>query len=71
MISCSKLSLCPVRANRVQFQRIKENRTIVCPIGEFGNLAKEANTLIIPSNLSDVSSIIASAMTVIKHNDRK
>ncbi len=40
-------------------------------IGEFGNLAKEANTLIIPSNLSDVSSIIASAMTVIKHNDGK
>ena len=58
-------------ANRVQFQGIKENRTIVCSIGEFGNLAKEANTLIIPSDLSDVSSIIASAMTVIKHNDRK
>jgi regulator of protease activity HflC (stomatin/prohibitin superfamily) len=33
-------------------------------IGAFGNLAKAGNTLIVPSNLSDVSSIIASAMTV-------
>jgi len=31
---------------------------------EFGNLAKENNTLIIPSNLSDISSIIASATSV-------
>ena len=33
-------------------------------IGAFGNLAKAGNTLIVPSNLSDVSSVIASAMTV-------
>ncbi len=33
-------------------------------IQAFGNLAKAGNTLIVPSNLSDVSSIIASAMTV-------
>ncbi|CAN5173978.1 stomatin-like protein [soil metagenome] len=32
----------------------------------FGNLAKQGNTLIVPANLSDVSSLIASAMTVIK-----
>ena len=37
-------------------------------IETFGNLAKSGNSLIIPSNLSDVSSIIASAMTVIKHD---
>ncbi len=37
-------------------------------IETFGNLAKSANSLIIPSNLSDVSSIIASAMSVIKHD---
>ncbi len=33
-------------------------------IGAFGNLAKTGNTLIVPTNLSDVSSVIASAMTV-------
>ncbi|MYA76835.1 MAG: paraslipin [Gemmatimonadetes bacterium] len=37
-------------------------------IETFGNLAKSGNSLIIPSNLSDVSSIIASAMSVIKHD---
>lgn len=35
-------------------------------IEQFGKLAKEGNTLILPSNLTDVSSIIATAMTVIK-----
>jgi regulator of protease activity HflC (stomatin/prohibitin superfamily) len=35
-------------------------------IGEFGNLAKTGNSLIIPANLGDISSLIASAMTVIK-----
>ena len=35
-------------------------------ITEFGNLAKASNSLIIPSNLSDIAGMIASAMTVIK-----
>jgi regulator of protease activity HflC (stomatin/prohibitin superfamily) len=35
-------------------------------IGQFGNLAKAGNTLIIPSNLADVGSILAAAMTVIQ-----
>ena len=35
-------------------------------IREFGNLAKVNNSVIIPTNLSDVSGMIASAMTVIK-----
>ncbi|MEZ5017299.1 MAG: stomatin-like protein [Flavipsychrobacter sp.] len=35
-------------------------------IGEFGNLAKENNTMIIPSNMADISSIIATATQVIK-----
>ena len=35
-------------------------------IGEFGKLAKENNTMIIPANLSDVSSIIATAMSVLE-----
>ena len=39
-------------------------------IETFGNLAKQGNSLIIPSNLSDISSIIASAMTVIKHDQK-
>jgi len=34
-------------------------------IQAFGNLAKAGNTLIVPTNLSDVSSVIASAMTVL------
>ena len=34
-------------------------------IQAFGNLAKTGNTLIVPSNLSDVASIVASAMTVL------
>ncbi len=34
-------------------------------IAEFGNLAKTNNTMIIPSNMADVSSIIATAMSVL------
>jgi hypothetical protein len=30
----------------------------------FANLAKVGNTLIIPSNISDVAGVVASAMTV-------
>jgi regulator of protease activity HflC (stomatin/prohibitin superfamily) len=35
-------------------------------IGAFGQLAKAGNTLIVPANLSDVSSLIATAMTIVK-----
>jgi regulator of protease activity HflC (stomatin/prohibitin superfamily) len=35
-------------------------------ITQFGNLAKTGNTLIVPSTLSDVSGVIASAMTIIR-----
>jgi regulator of protease activity HflC (stomatin/prohibitin superfamily) len=35
-------------------------------VAEFGNLAKEANTLVIPANLSDVASMIALATKVIQ-----
>jgi regulator of protease activity HflC (stomatin/prohibitin superfamily) len=34
-------------------------------IGAFANLAKTNNTMIVPSNLADVSSVVASAMTVL------
>ena len=34
----------------------------------FGNLAKEGNTLIVPANLSDVSSMIGAATTVFKQS---
>ncbi len=37
-------------------------------IKEFGKLAKTNNSLIIPSNLSDMAGMIASAMTVIRGN---
>jgi regulator of protease activity HflC (stomatin/prohibitin superfamily) len=35
-------------------------------IQQFGNLAKANNTMIVPSNLSDVASVVASAMTVLE-----
>jgi len=35
-------------------------------IGEFGKLAKESNTMIIPSNLSDIGSMVAAAGSLIK-----
>lgn len=37
----------------------------------FGKLAKEANTLILPGNLSDMGSMIASAMAIIKNTNEK
>ena len=36
-------------------------------LGEFGKLAKENNTMIIPGNLTDMSSMVASAMATFKH----
>lgn len=35
-------------------------------IQQFGHLAKTNNTMIVPSNLSDVASVVASAMTVLE-----
>ncbi len=40
-------------------------------IKQFGNLAKENNTMIIPSNLSDLSSIIATATSIYKNETKK
>lgn len=39
-------------------------------IGEFGKLAKTNNTIIVPTNLADVSGMIASAMKVIKETGK-
>ncbi|GBE16322.1 FtsH protease regulator HflK [bacterium BMS3Abin15] len=36
-------------------------------IAEFGKLAKENNTMIIPSNMGDISSMVATAMSVLGH----
>jgi regulator of protease activity HflC (stomatin/prohibitin superfamily) len=36
---------------------------------QFGNLAKETNTLILPSNMSDIAGVVATAMNVIRHAD--
>ena len=38
-------------------------------VREFGNLAKEGNTLVVPANLSDVSSMLALAMNVVRRKD--
>ncbi|MGH7856002.1 MAG: band-7 C-terminal domain-containing protein, partial [Candidatus Binatia bacterium] len=35
-------------------------------ISEFGNIAKQGNTLIVPSNLADVASMVALATNVIR-----
>ena len=40
-------------------------------IEEFGNLAKENNTLIIPSDVSNVASMVATAMSVIDKTKKK
>ena len=40
-------------------------------LNEFGKLADANNTMIIPSNLADISSIIATVTSVIKHGDQK
>jgi len=40
-------------------------------VEQFGHLAKATNTLILPSNFGDMSSIIATAMTVVKHMEPK
>lgn len=34
-------------------------------IGAFANLAKTNNTLIVPSNVSDIAGLVASAITVL------
>lgn len=39
-------------------------------IEEFGNLAKENNTMIIPSNMADLSSLVATATQVIKKTQK-
>jgi len=40
-------------------------------IKEFGNLAQKSNTMIIPSNMADISSLIATSMAVIKETSDK
>tara|TARA_B110000046_G_scaffold88676_2_gene96787 strand:+ start:26609 stop:27532 length:924 start_codon:yes stop_codon:yes gene_type:complete len=39
-------------------------------IEQFGNIAKEGNTLILPSDLTDVSSLVATATSVIKQQGK-
>ena len=39
-------------------------------IAQFGNLAQEGTTLIVPAPISDVSSMIATAMNVIRHTQQ-
>jgi regulator of protease activity HflC (stomatin/prohibitin superfamily) len=39
-------------------------------ITQFGHLARTGNTLVVPANLSDASSMIATAMAVIRRTDK-
>jgi hypothetical protein len=34
-------------------------------IGQFGNLAKESNTMVLPANVADVGSMLALAMNML------
>ena len=38
-------------------------------IAQFGQLAKESNTLVVPANLSDLASMLTLASTIVKGND--
>ena len=40
-------------------------------IGEFGKLAKENNTMIIPANMGDISGMVATVMSVLGHAKQK
>ncbi|MDE1141307.1 MAG: SPFH domain-containing protein [Paraburkholderia tropica] len=40
-------------------------------VNAFGNLAKQGNTLIVPGNMSDLSSMIASALTIVNRTGMK
>lgn len=40
-------------------------------LDQFGKLAKENNTMILPGNLTDVSSMVATAMATLKHTGRQ
>lgn len=39
-------------------------------IAEFGNLAKENNTMIIPANMGDISAMVATTMSVLEHSKK-
>ena len=40
-------------------------------VEQFGKLAKAGNTLILPANLADMGSLIATALTVVKSSEQK
>jgi hypothetical protein len=40
-------------------------------IESFGEIAKESNTVIVPSNVADVSSMITQVMSIMKGIDKK
>jgi hypothetical protein len=39
-------------------------------IAQFGNLAKANNTMIVPSNLTDISTMVSTALTVMKGTEQ-
>jgi regulator of protease activity HflC (stomatin/prohibitin superfamily) len=40
-------------------------------IDQFGKLAKESNTLILPANVADVSTMVATAMTTLEQTRKR
>ena len=39
-------------------------------VEQFGHLAKSTNTLILPANFGDMASMIAAAMSIVKHENK-
>ena len=39
-------------------------------MAQFGNLAKANNTMIVPSNLTDISTMVSTALTVMKGTEQ-
>jgi len=40
-------------------------------VEQFGNIAKEANTLVVPANLTEISSMISLATSIVKQDSNK
>ena len=64
-------SASPPRSRRPGGDAAMQLRIAEQYIREFGNLAKEGNTFVVPSNLSDIASIIALATGVGEERQRR
>jgi hypothetical protein len=40
-------------------------------VEQYGKLAKETNTMILPANFADIGSLVTAAMSVVKQNQKQ